>query len=98
MACSTANLDYSSLPPTQEVIADSQWVRYPCLTSIDNNSQNPLEFRLDRTNTFTDLQQLYLHVKFKVVKADGSDLTDKDAVSTVNNFAYSMFSSVEMFI
>lgn len=97
MSCSTSNLAFDELPPTQDVIADTQWVRYPCLTSIDSSTA-PLEFRIDKTNAFTDINQIFLNLKCRVVKSDGSILADKDLVSSVNNFAYSMFSSVEMYV
>lgn len=97
MACGTKSLSYSSVPPTQSVLSGTQWMQYPCLTSVGSPGA-PLEFRIDRTNSFVDISQLYLNVSVSVKKQNGEKLGEKDIVSTANLFGYSMFSSAEVFI
>jgi hypothetical protein len=97
-SCSIANLDYDSLPPVQGVVEETQYVEYPCLTNSLLDSNVPLEFRLDKTNAATDLSQMYLDFNVKVLKADGSNLTNDDVISTVNNFGYSLFSGMDLYL
>lgn len=96
-SCITENLNYSNTRPTQSAIQEVQWSKHPCLTSLDG-TDSPLEFRIDKTNSFVDLNQTYLQVSFSILKADGKQLADKDVVSTANIMGYSMFSSVDLYI
>jgi hypothetical protein len=97
MECNTSNLAYSGSPPTQKVVAETQWLQYPCLTNV-SSSGAPLEFRIDRTNAYTDINQMYIHVQVKITKTDGTTLVNEDSVSTANGLGYSMFSAVDMYI
>lgn len=96
--CSTGCLDYNRIPPIQNAIETSHYVEYPCLTASSQDSHVPLEFRIDATNDFVDLSQVYLRYSFQVIKSDGSTLPKNTVVSTVNNFGYSVFSGIDVFI
>lgn len=97
MTCSTKNLDFANSKPTQSVFQSTQWMRFPCLTTL-GSSGSPLEFRVDRTNSFIDISQMYLLTTVSVVLKDGKKLPAKELVSTANNFGYSMFNAVELYI
>ena len=46
---------------------------------------------------YTDLSSCRLQMKFKVVKHDGTHLTDNDVVAPINNLPHSLFNSVQFF-
>jgi hypothetical protein len=96
--CSTSNLDYDRIPPIQGVIEEMQYIEYPCLTNSLLDPGVPLEFRIDKSNTATDLGGIYLNFSASVVNADGTSLADDAVISTVNNFGYSLFSGVDVYI
>jgi hypothetical protein len=96
--CRTSSLDYESLPLIQNSITKTQFYEYPSLTSTSLDETVPIEFRVDRTDQFIDLTQTYLSFTFSVLKSHETDLLETDLVSTVNNFGYSVFSEVELFI
>lgn len=84
--------------PTQNAIASTQYYEYPCLTSTSSDDGVPLEFRVDKTNQFTDLTQTFLIFTAQVTKKDGSNLGSDDIVAPVNNFGYSIFSDVDLYM
>lgn len=96
--CSPASLDYNNIPPIQNAINNCRYVEYPCLTASSQDSHVPLEFRVDATDECVDLSQVYLRYNFQVLKSDGSSLAKNDEISTVNNFGYSLFSGIDLFI
>lgn len=96
--CSVGRLDYNSVPPIQNAIEECHYVEYPCLTASSQDSHVPLEFRINGTNEFVDLSQVYLRYKVQVLKADGSSLAKNAVISTVNNFGYALFAGIDVFI
>lgn len=96
--CWSSSLNFSNALPTQNAIVNTQYYEYPCLTATSTDDGVPLEFRVDRTNQFVDLSQTYITFKVKIVKKDGTALTLDDTIAPVNNFAYSLFSDVDLFI
>lgn len=96
--CSTPTLDYGAHLPVQSVVEECQYIEYPCLTNGGLDTNVPLDFRLDRTNTAMDMSNIYLSFSVQVFKGDSSVLPDDAIISTVNNFGYSLFSGVEVFL
>ena len=95
--CSKSELDVLSVPPTMTTMQESQWVEHFPVASLGNNS--PIEFIIpSQTECWTDLSQSYLYVKFKITKADGTDLDADSSVAPTNNFLHSMFSSVDLYL
>ena len=70
---------------------------FPCLTALTDDTA-PLEFRIDKTNQYLNFSEVYLSFSFKIQKQDGTALDEDNVVAPINNFGYSFFSAVEMFI
>lgn len=93
--CVKSELDLFSIPPTQTVIEKGQFVEYHPLANISDGG--PIEFNISGTGEeYLDLSASYLHVKAKVLKADGTNLPEKEAVAPANLFLHSLFSQVDV--
>lgn len=92
------NLMYNSLPPVQNCVKDSSFTEFPCLTATSVDENVPLEFRIDKTNRYTDPSEMYLRFTATVTKSDGTELEEGAQVSTVNSFGYALFSGVDVFV
>lgn len=56
-----------------------------------------IEFNVPGTSmTYIDLGNLLLHLKLKIVKADGTNIDDTDKVGLTNNALHSVFSQVDV--
>ncbi|XP_035206168.1 uncharacterized protein F54H12.2-like [Stegodyphus dumicola] len=93
--CVKSELDLFTIPPTQTAIEKGQFVEYHPLANIRDGG--PIEFNISGSGEdYIDLAASYIHVKVKVVKADGSNLTDKEPVAPVILFLHSLFSQVDV--
>lgn len=92
-----AELDLFSTPPTQSAYDKVQWVDYRPMNPIKEDS--PLEFLIPASGSqYINLKQTYLHIKLKVVKADGTDMDIDDRAAPVNDILHSLWSHVEVLI
>ena len=72
-------------------------VHHP-VTSISDQS-GPVEFQISHNDSqYVNLRSIRLLVKVKITKADGSALAATDVVSPCQNFAHSMFRSVQCWL
>ena len=104
----TSNLDFTSQVPVQTAIEDTQYVEYPCFTALPKDDETPLEFRIDKSDAFVDINNTYLQIQIQILKADGSEMKTKidakgnitsvDLVAPVNNIGYALFDNVDLFI
>ncbi len=95
--CTTSDLDLWSEPPVQNGIEYSQDVEHSTITSIDNS--DVLEFLIPGAGEeYTDLSNSYIRIRFKIVKADGSDISAGVKVAPVNNILHSLFSQVDIIL
>lgn len=95
--CIKSELDLFALPSTQTSIEGGQWIHYKPLSSLTDDS--PIEFVIPgQSNEYIDLSQTMIHMKVKVVKQDGNNLTDDISVGPVNNFIHSLFSQVDVYL
>lgn len=93
--CVKSELDLFTVPPTQTVIESGKFVEYHPLSNIRDGG--PIEFNISGNGEeYMDLAASYLHVKAKVLKADGTVLPEKEPVSAVNLFLHSLFSQVDV--
>lgn len=93
--CVKSELDLFTVPPTQTAIEKGQFVEYHPLANIRDGS--PIEFNIPGNGEeYIDLGASYLHVKAKVLKADGTVLPEKEPVAAVNLFLHSLFSQVDI--
>lgn len=106
--CTTSVIDYNSVLPTQNTIESYQLVEYPCFTALPKDDETALEFRIDKTDAFVDLNNTFLQLEMQILKADGTELRtkiDKDGkvieqyiVAPVNNIGYALFESVDLYL
>lgn len=96
--CASSALDFDQLPFIQSAIAESQINEYSCFTPLPKDEETTLEFRLDKTDYYTDLSRTILYLKLQILYKDGSAVAPEDLCSVVNNIGYSIFDSVDLFI
>jgi hypothetical protein len=96
--CASSALDFSTLPYLQSAVENSQIVEHSCLTVLPSSDENFLEFRIDKTDSYTDLDRTWLYVQVQVLNKDGTNLEGTDSCTVINNIGYSLFSSVDVFI
>ena len=96
--CSKSEMELFSVPPTQMVIEDSEYVEYRPFGGL--NATGPIEFVIPGTGTkYIDINNTQLYLKVKITKADGlnCDANENDEkVATVNLLLHSMFSQVDV--
>lgn len=93
--CTSSQLDLFTVPPSDVSIISGAWDAYHPISNLLDGS--PIEFNVAGTSEeYVDLPQTKLHVKAKIVKADGTDLGAGDSVAPVNLFLQSMFSQCEV--
>ncbi len=80
-----SELDLFSLPPTQVAVDSGYWSEVR--PSHPVNNQGPYDFKIEREPTMVDLNKNYLYLKFKVVKADGTNMAADVDISPINLFA-----------
>ena len=64
------------------------------LPKVVNNSV--IEFEINNPDCFLELNKTEVEVKYRIKKADGTNLTAENHVGTINYAAVSLFSSVEV--
>jgi hypothetical protein len=89
------NLNFFSLPAQDVGVLERKWVTVRPINSLTDSS--PVEFNIDgNMATYLDLKHTTLCVKFKVVKADGTNLGPTEEVAPVNLFLASMWKQVDV--
>ena len=96
MECKNSALCIFDKPPTQTDVIKSYVSDYFPVTSI--TAGGPIEFHIPgNTEDYVDVNDIYLHVKFKVVKSDGSAITAAASKVGLNNLAIcSLFQDVSL--
>ncbi len=94
--CSTSPLELFTLPPTQTSVQRGIWTEYPPVTALTDDS--PIEFYVAGSGEeYVDLMNSYIHLKARIVKGDGTPLSDADSKGTpVNLWLQSLFSQVDV--
>ena len=89
--CSKSEMKLFSVPPTQMVIEDSEYVEYRPFGGL--NALGPIDFIIPGTGRkYLDINNTQLYIKAKLAKADGSDREATNKVAPVNLLLHSMFS------
>src|SRR5678815_5918224 len=94
--CCKSELDLFSMNPTQISVSESNFISINPLHSI-TNTDVPLEFNIPGTSDqYLDPSNVFLYVKTKLTKPDGTDLPSGDdhIVYTESNFLYTCFTPV----
>lgn len=96
--CVKSELDSFTLPATQTSIQSGKWVQYKPISPLTDDS--PIEFVVPgHGEEYLDLAHTMLNLKAKIVKPDGTKLTEADAtVGPVNNWLHSLFSQVDIYL
>ena len=63
--CASSALDFNNLPYIQSAVEHSQIVEYSCLTVLPSSDESFLAFRIDKTDSNTDLDRTWLTIKCK---------------------------------
>ena len=96
MECKNSALCIFDKLHTQTDIIKSSVTDYFPITSISSNG--PIEFHIPgNTEDYVDVNDMYLHMKLKVLKADGTDIVDADdKVGLINLPIASLFQDVSL--
>lgn len=94
--CMKSELDLFTIPPTQVVIDNSQWIEYQPISTISSTA--PIEFQITGSENYLDLTKTMLFIKLKITKANGGNLTADEKIAPVNNFLQSLFKQVDVFL
>ena len=95
MECKNSALCIFDKPPTQTDIIKNYVTDYFPITSI--SSGGPIEFHIPgNTEDYVDVNDIYLYVKFKVVKGDGSAIAAADKVGVNNLPIATLFQDVSL--
>ena len=82
--------------PTGVGLEGTQWLEYRPISQIGENT--PIEFHVPGTGLqYTKLNKSYLHVKAKIIKADGSIPTEAD-FGPVNIPLHSLWQQVDVYL
>jgi hypothetical protein len=93
--CAKSELDLFSIPATQTSVESGTYVDYHPVSSITGGA--PIEFDVNATGEeYLDMANSLLHIRAKIVKANGEDLEAASTVGPVSNFLHSLFSQVDV--
>lgn len=87
-----SELDLFDTKPTQMSVESGFFQEHRPISVLDSDA--PLEFVVSGTDDYIDLSHTQIQLRVKIVKEDGSALTDEDNVAPVNNFLHSIFDHV----
>jgi hypothetical protein len=88
--CAKSELDPFSIPATQTSVESGMYVDYHPVSSM--TSETPIEFDVNATGEdYLDLSNSLLHVRAKIVKANGDDLEAASSVDPSTTF-YTVYS------
>ncbi len=86
--CSLSSLDLFSGKNIQRDVEEGVWEKFTPLSTIQNGV---VEFKIDGTKSFIDLQNTFIYVKARIVNNDGTAIAAAAEISTVNYLAGSLW-------
>ena len=89
-------ISYSHGVPRQTDLKEAKYVRQLPMNSITDVTT--IMFAIPPMDDFIDLQESYMVVKVKVLKANGTQLVDDDAVALSDNVLGTLFKSVSVYL
>lgn len=82
-------------PEVETATRKREWITVRPINQLTEGAA--VEFNVPGTSmTYIDLKNLLVHIKIKIVKADGSNLEATDKVGLTNNALHSIFSQVNL--
>ena len=98
-SCSKSEVDLFRVPPTQAVIDDTNLISIAPINAVGGSSTTPLEFVIPASSEhLIDLSSTALALKVEITKGNGDVVTAATPVYPENNFLYTYFSQVEVFL
>ena len=95
--CSSSSLDLFLLPRTQLSFQKGKSIDYHPITSLSDCE--PIEFKVSGSGKeFLDFGRLYLYLRVKVSKVDGSNLDGESKVYFANYPTASLFNQVDVIL
>ena len=94
--CALSELDLHTVAPTQTTILKSSFLGIETKNSLEDGGN--INFTINKSQEYTDLNENYLHLECQVLKASGEAIEDTDVVAPVNNLAHSLFKDVQVSI
>ena len=89
--CSLSSLDLFSGKSVQHEIEEGLWEKHSPLSTIQNGV---VEFKIDGTKSFIDLQNTFIYVKARIVNANGTALDADKEVGVVNYLSGALWKTV----
>ncbi len=86
--CSLSSLDLFSGKHVQRDVEDGLWERFSPLATIQNGV---VEFTIDGTKSFIDLQNTFIFAKARIINADGTNLAADKEISVVKYISGSLW-------
>ena len=82
---------------TEKAVKEVKWINFRPSTQINNSG--PLEFVINgTTGDYVLLSKTRLHVKVKIKKSNGEDVTPADNVALINLSLHSLFRQVDVML
>jgi len=95
--CLKHQLDLFALPSTQISMECADTIHCSPTSSLENEA--PIEFIIPESEDhYIDPAETYIYIALNVYTAAGANLADDDAVAPVNNFLFSLFSDVSVYM
>ena len=91
--CSLSSMDVFSGKNVQHDIEEGLWETHAPLANIQNGV---VEFKVEGSKSFIDLQNTYIVVKARIKNADNSNLTNDKDVSVINYLAATLWKTVDV--
>jgi len=90
--CLKSELDLFSVHPTQTSIVNGNWIEYHPLNTVGDGS--PIEFDINGTGEdYIDLANTMLFVRAKIIRPDGTNITNDTPIGPTNLWILSIFAS-----
>jgi len=98
--CSLTDMDFHSMPGVLKNIDDSIVIMYPPVTPLDSDSTSIKFIIPGNQDTYIDLGNLYIYLVVELKTGSNGDIggTASAKIAPINNFLYSLFSTVEISI
>ena len=91
IGCSLSTLDLFSGRNIQRDVEDGTWEKYSPVSTIQNGI---VEFKVEDSKSFLDLQHCYLFTKARIVNSDNTALAADKEVGVVNYLAGTLWKTV----
>lgn len=90
--------DLFTVPPTQRSVIEGYTQEFRPISSLDSYDA-PIEFSIPASGTeYLDLSHTRIRIRVQILTEKGEAVGEKSNVAPINNFAHSLFSSVQILL